>query len=304
MSVLSIHDSASLFTIAPEVFHTPLRAMPLSELGITVYLAEITPEAAEVMLREKNTNRTLHLPQLRKLQHTLECNRWEINGETIIYDEYGRLIEGQHRLKAIVEAHQTVWTLVVHGINRERFKTMGQGAKRTAGDILGIRGEKDARMLAAALRWVYRYDNDLMNNPHPTITDDELADTITEHKELIESVAFGRKCHAVAAPGMCTALHYLCSKRNKAFANHFFWSLGTGENMTSDDPIMVLRERFYKSEKNARSNKLRVILRDEVKAPMIALTWNLLRKKPEARIKNAVPIAWHGRVGQKFPKLL
>lgn len=298
---LSMPEYPEMFTVTDDVFHVPLRAIPLKTLGISVYLAEITPEVAEVMLRKKNINRSFRLPQLNKIKRTLEMGRWEINGETIIFDEAGQLIEGQHRLKAVVETGVTIYALVVHGIDRERFKTMGQGAKRTVGDILGIQGEKNSRTLGAALRWVYRYDHDLMMNPHPNITDDELADTMPEHQELPESIPLGIKSHSLAAPGMITALHYLCGKRHKATANHFFWTFATGEHLERGDVLLVLRDRFMKA---MGKKQTRLVLRDEQKAPMIINAWNIIRKEGYVKLKDGKRLQWQGKRGQKFPKIL
>jgi len=296
----SMAEHPELVTLNAAFFQVPVRTIPLEAFNISVFLAEITPEIADVFLERKNINRSFRLPQLNRLKRAIEQERWEVNGETIIFDQDGRLIEGQHRLKAVSETRQTIWALIVHGIDRERFKTMGQGAKRTAGDILGIQGVKNSRSIAAALRWVYRYENDLMANANPNITDDELADTLPDHLAIIDSLPFGIKCHSIAAPGMVTALHYLCRKRDVAMANHFYWSLATGEQMERGDPILILRERIRpKVQKQARS-----ILRDEEKAPIIANTWNLVRKEPGVRIHDARRIAWHPKEGQKFPKLL
>jgi hypothetical protein len=46
------------------------------------------------------------------------------------------------------------------------------------------------------------------------------------------------------------------------------------------------------------------VLRDEQKAPMIVNTWNLLRKYPSLKLPSAKRIAWHGREGEEFPKIL
>jgi hypothetical protein len=297
----SMPDFDDMFIIEAGLFPTEIKAIPLERVGIKVFLAHITPDSAEALLKRKNRNRTIHLGQLNKIKRSLEQGRWQINGETIIFDDHGNLIEGQHRLRAVLDTGMGIWTLIVHGINFERFKTMGQGSKRTAGDILGINGEKDGRLLAAALRWVYRYENDLMSNPHPIITDDELADTILAHPKIVDSIPFGRRCHSVAAPGLCTALHYLCTKRDLGTANDFFWTLGTGEQMESTHPILVLRERFHKSDREAKRALSKMVFRDEVKAQMIASCWNMLRKDPGKRIKDVRPLVWHG---QRFPRLL
>lgn len=300
-TLVSMDDSSDIITLDRALFQVPVQAMPLEHWGISVYLVYLTPEVATSMLARKNTNRSFRLPQLNKLKRAMELGRWEINGETIIFDEDGRLIEGQHRLKAVVESGVSIWSFCVHGIDRERFKTMGQGAKRTAGDILGIQGLKNSRNLAAALRWVYRYENDFMNNPHPNITDDELADTLPDHPTIVDSFSLGAKAHGLAAPGMVTALHYLCSKRDKGIANDFFWKFATGEHLDQGDVILVLRNRLLRSL-GKRGTKY--VMRDEQKAPTIVNAWNLIRKRGWVKIKDASPIAWHGSQGQKFPKIL
>jgi hypothetical protein len=327
---LSVLHAEDIITLDAALFSCTVRSLPLSLLGISVYLVQITPEVATTLLQRKNTNRTIRLTQLRRLKRAIDKHRWQINGETIIFDHQGRLVEGQHRLQAVIDLQQTIWTLVVHGIDFERFKTMGQGAKRTAGDILGIQGVKNATNIAAALRWVYRYETGQMQNPHPDITDDELTDTLLDHADILQSIPFGKKCQGIAAPGMITALHYLCRKgpkveseetmprrrgrpvakeqwdggdpqRRKGQADHFFWSLATGENLEPGDPILVIRNRILQP-KGAR--RMRYILRDEAKAPMIINTWNLVVKDPSIKLKDASRVAWHGRIGQTFPKIL
>jgi hypothetical protein len=327
--LLSVLYAEDIITLDAALFSCTVRTLPLNILGISVYLAEITPEVATILLNRKNTNRSIRLSQLRRLKRAIEKSRWQINGETIIFDHEGRLVEGQHRLQAVIDLQQTIWTLVVHGIDFERFKTMGQGAKRTAGDILGIQGVKNATNIAAALRWVYRYETGQMMNAHPDITDDELTDTLPQHAEILNSIPFGKKCQGIAAPGLATALHYLCrqgppeaqelprrrgrpsevaprwdsgdSQRRKGKADHFFWTLASGENLEAGDPILVLRNRILQPKGPKRT---RYILRDEMKAPMIVNTWNLVVAHPEVKLKDATKIAWHGRQGQKFPQIL
>jgi hypothetical protein len=332
ISPLSVLYAEDIITLDAALFSCTVRSLPLNLLGISVFLVEITPEVATALLLRKNTNRSMRLSQLRRLKRAIEKSRWQINGETIIFDHQGRLVEGQHRLQAVIDLQQTIWTLVVHGIDFGRFKTMGQGAKRTAGDILGIQGVKNATNIAAALRWVYRYETGQMLNPHPDVTDDELTDTLPEHADILQSIPFGKKCQGIAAPGLATALHYLFRKgpqpdkevkargrgrtvaketwdkgdpqRRKGRADHFFWSLATGENLEPGDPILVVRNRILQPRRPTRA---RLILRDEAKAPMIINTWNLVVTAPDdapAKLKDASRVAWHGRVGQKFPEIL
>lgn len=297
---LSIAEHEDIITLDAELFQVPVRAMPLTVVGISVYLLEITPHIAAVWLKNRHTNRSMHLSQLNKLKRALERERWEINGETIIFDEWGRLIEGQHRLQAVVDTQKTIWSLVVTGIDKERFKTMGQGAKRTTGDILSIRGQRNARNLAAALRWIWRYEQTptQMLNPHPNITDDELADTLDTHATLVESVKYGtHMTRGVLAPGLATALHYLFAKQHAGRANSFFLGLAKGVQLPEENPVYVLREYFLKRASTKH------IMRDELKAPMVILTWNLMQENPDVQIQTANKIIWRGRGVESYPQI-
>jgi len=279
-----------------KLFQVPVRSVALTTLGIKVFLAEITPENAKFFLERKFKNRGIKLPSLRKLIRTITLDRWEINGETIIFDDEGHLLDGQHRLKAVIESWKPIWSLIVYGINQERFKTMGQNSKRSAGDILAIAGERNGRNLAAALRWVWRYEHNLMLNEHPDVADDELADTIEQYPGLVESLSYGFRLQGLVAPGLVTALHYLCGQVDSSLANHFYWSLGTGANLDTDNPILTLRELFI------NANKKRTRLPDIYKAAVTIIAWNLLRKNPQATVKK---LSWRrGNVRRaEFPKI-
>jgi hypothetical protein len=77
----------------------------------------------------------------------------------------------------------------------------------------------------------------------------------------------------------------------------FFWSFSSGENLQAGSPILVLRNTLLKR------SKARVITRDERKAPMVILAWNLMRKNPDATINGPQRILWHGRIGQGYPTI-
>lgn len=86
---------------------------------ITATMEFITPRLAKEYL-EKNTS------NYRKLSHTtvwqyandIENGRWQENGEAIKFDEEGTLVDGQHRLKAIVMANVPACMMVVRGVSK------------------------------------------------------------------------------------------------------------------------------------------------------------------------------------------
>jgi hypothetical protein len=67
-------------------------------------------------------------------------SEFEINGDTIRFDSHGTLIDGQHRLAAIVASNEGQVLLVVEGLDPTVFGTIDQGKPRTVANIIASTG--------------------------------------------------------------------------------------------------------------------------------------------------------------------
>src|SRR6476620_11211649 len=123
---------------------------------------------------------------------------------------------------------------------------MGQGAMRTAGETLGTQGVSHSATIVAALRWVYRYEQGLMRERHLPLANDELVDMLPKHPEIVHSFPVAAKAHKLAAPSLVTALHYLCSQRDKATADEFFDKFADGYGLKAGHVVLVLRRRLWR----------------------------------------------------------
>jgi hypothetical protein len=304
METAMLHTNGSpdsrILELPASIFQAPVEAIRLEDAGLKAYVVTVTPEVAKVWVARRHRNRAIHHVALAKLKHALQEGLWELNGEPLIFDADGVLIEGQHRCLACIETGLPFVTLIVHGINQDLFRTMGQGAKRTVGDILSILGKTNGRTLGAALRWVWRYKHEQMMNAHPVITEYEVAALETQHPTLQFSVTYGNKCHGCAAPAMIAALHYLCRAKDEDLAEYFYTTLASGAELPSGSPLLFLF-RYLLPKKTA--GRYRAVIRDERKAPVIINTWNLLRKDRAMKIPNVQRILWQGRAGQKYPSI-
>ena len=79
---------------------------------------------------------------------------WQFNGEAVKFAGDGSLLDGQHRLAAIIEADVVLPLLVVRGLASSAQETVDGGAKRKFSDVLKLRGEPNADHLAAVARRV------------------------------------------------------------------------------------------------------------------------------------------------------
>lgn len=77
---------------------------------------------------------------------------WDCLPEPMAFDEYGRLIQGQHRLHAVVESNTTQPFMVVWGWARAVYPNLDNGAGRSHGDMLHAEGVPDANNVAAIIR--------------------------------------------------------------------------------------------------------------------------------------------------------
>src|ERR1019366_7444668 len=57
----------------------------------------------------------------------------------VAFDLAGRLIDGQHRLRAIMKSGTAVMVLVFDGCDPEAFGVIDQGKKRGSGDLFAIK---------------------------------------------------------------------------------------------------------------------------------------------------------------------
>lgn len=99
----------------------------------------ITPQMAEEMLTHNIVNRKLAVKRVHAYATDMKNGMWEQNGESIRFNEAGELIDGQHRLSAIIEANIPVPIYVTRGISSS-ITLYDRGKPRNEADSLLIGG--------------------------------------------------------------------------------------------------------------------------------------------------------------------
>ena len=101
-------------------------------------ILNITPEIAKTMLQTNTDNRSKRGWWVTGLAQMIKRGEWVTTHQGIAFDSDGRLIDGQHRLEAIIESNTPVDLLVVKGVSKEAYKVLDNGVKRTLSDLTGI----------------------------------------------------------------------------------------------------------------------------------------------------------------------
>lgn len=101
---------------------------------------KITPEIAKKYYAKSRGNRVIRRKTVNEYIAQMKKGLWVLNGETVCFDVNGALMDGHHRLLAIMESGVTIEILVVRGIDPKAWYTYDQGKSRSGGDIFQLDG--------------------------------------------------------------------------------------------------------------------------------------------------------------------
>jgi len=144
----------------------------------------ITPEMAQRWLTQSNDhNRPMSVAHCERLARDMREGHWKITHEGIAFSSNGRLLDGQHRLKAITLAGKAVEMFVWFDVPAEALLTINHGRPRDLVDLLALSGAAedidghDIAILRALLAGMGKV---------PQLTPAEASDAYHRHKDAIE----------------------------------------------------------------------------------------------------------------------
>lgn len=134
----------------------------------------ITPDIAKLYLKFNNNNRPLRKTHIKELASDMMHQNWQVTHQGIAFDVTGRLIDGQHRLHAIIEAGVPIQISVTRGCSASSFSILDRGSSRSASDILGW-PKKVTEVITLALH--------ITTGTNPTVSEIKLMD----ESQLVEN---------------------------------------------------------------------------------------------------------------------
>ena len=243
---------------------------------------EIGPEKAAEYLLANRHNRPLRFQWIKALSRQMSQGLWHTSGESIIFGRSGKLLDGQHRLKAIIHSGTSQWFVVVRGAEDATFSTIDTGQKRSPKDALHIAGFAQpilyARLGLQCLRWNRGI---FFGGSHAAIapTNDEIVAYCEDHRKVLaESINHfmqlkSRLRGILQAQVMLFTYHKFKEKdENDAFI--FYEKLLTGMTKEKrEQPISALRKRLIENMNSEAKLPLRIL------TLMVFGAWNAYRNK-------------------------
>lgn len=250
---------------------------------VIIRIEAITPDRAAKMLENNTMNRNISQITVKRYALAMRNGEWEQNGQTIIIAEDGTILDGQHRLHAVIESGMTITFLIVYNVKKAAIATIDSGVSRTFRHVLQIKGSKHASTASALtkLAWIYFFYDSEMKDSSAKIA---LRNTILEcfydeNKDLIERAAAiaDTGCHHFVKSHMGFCI-FLMFHKNPGRAEEFAALLKTGQNLYTGHPIMTLRSKLIDNLTGKRKLTVRETLAFYTKA------WNAFLKGKDVSV--------------------
>lgn len=238
----------------------------------------VTPAMARDMLIKNPNNRALRRSNVRYLAEELKSGRWKLTHQGVAVARDGTLLDGQHRLSAIVEANTSALINVSFDCDPEIFSVIDTGSTRTTADVLHIAGRLTSceTTTGAAVKLVYLHRtaanytwtgevarvsatvvlNEYQSAPELYDWGVRLANRARNEFKMLQ-VKSSTAAFAVLAvqEGERTGLY------DRSDIDAFVMSLATGASMAKGDPRLAFRQQLVNgwtpgTNKGARASQV------------------------------------------------
>lgn len=238
-----------------------LRQVPTTATGVTWAVEQVEPEQARAWLSPEinKGNRNIVRDHVEAIARDIREGRWMVNVQPICFTADGRLLNGQHRLTAAVEAGEPIEVLVMRGVPEAAFATYDVQARRSPeiGDLLppGARGALhfgDVNVLNAAATIMWREEvapqlraekqGERQKSLRPTAS--EIRELILSNPGLLEQRGWARKVPTLLRTSWAVWLAYRVLRDDPKLGPVFLERLESGADLPAGHVILKLRRKL------------------------------------------------------------
>lgn len=206
----------------------------------------LTPDLATSLLERNQLNRPLSDQHVKRLANQIKTGKWRFNGDTIKLSSTEEVLDGQHRLWAVIESKISVETIIVYGIDKDAFSTIDTLRKpRSGGDVIALAGRTSHRnTIATSLAWMMRYQRGVLAEyraPQNKIENSDIEEAFAHHPGMGRAVERCLAIRAVVSTPVIAFAYYVITNRNPGLAERMVHTLQNPAGVGIDDPFYRLR---------------------------------------------------------------
>jgi hypothetical protein len=224
---------------------------------MNIKMETITPEKAALILK-KNKNRTISVARVKALADAMLSGQWQLTGQTIQIDEDGYLLDGQHRLTAIVRSNRSQQFFVVRNVLPEAREVTDYVRARSASDVLKMHGFASPNKMAGMSRLLMMVDDGSLVGRPSVIHNMSVLDFANQNRGMLDW--FNKTRQAKLNGSFYTESIIAAAAALYRIDDHEYADgLLTGEHLGERDARMAARRALQKGsgqKLKSRSNQL------------------------------------------------
>lgn len=233
---------------------TTTKTKPKAATGIQVSIEVFGPVEAAAAIGTMGKQRLLKQRHIQWLVTLMEEGEWnENNPDPIMFDPDGQLINGQHRMQAIISTGREYLFHVHRNVPREVIEYMDGASPRTFADHLSFLGESgNVKALATTTLILHSYHTTgiLSKRVGPTTarrpTRKQQLAILTDNPGLRDSIVVGERMRHRFKGGAAkwAAIHYILTGVDAEDCEFFLDRMLNPFELPEGSPLLALRKRL------------------------------------------------------------
>lgn len=227
-----------------------------ADTGPTSWYEDVTPALAAEYLKKNTHNRPLNRARVGEYAEAMRAGRWHVSHQGIAFDAAGNLIDGQHRLSAIVSSGCTIRMQVTMGLTREALLVIDTGRARTVAQNLGLMGKTHAKSVTA---WSNVARSVILGGDVRTFSAGEVERIYDELGTAIEAAveSFGTKINNGSVGGA----FLIAYNKDPDNVVKFFEQFLSGEGLAHGSPVLGAHKYYFVSSAKARDARWEIAVK-------------------------------------------
>jgi len=220
-----------------------------NEADADAQIVMIGPDRAQSLLNRNTHNRDLSRSHVKDYTRRMKEGDWHLSTDAIGIDQDGRLVNGQHRLNAIIQSGRAQPFILVTGIDPDAFKWIDEVYKRSLKHSLRMVGYSHVTRLSALVRMLYSWEqgrNPLSDSPSNVqgvkfadYHSPEILDTVKEMQSISDQAG------KLWRPSTINFVYHTMRWRSERKVYDFVEGVASGLGLTDrSDPRYRLRDRL------------------------------------------------------------
>lgn len=243
----------------------------------------ITPSLAKQILEKNIKNRRIKQPTIDRYVKDMTIGKWkEDTGEVIKISKNGVVLDGQHRLTALIKANVNLFFHIAYDIEDSVYTVLDSGSLRNSSDSFKIEGIKNNNIIPSIITTHDQLSKNKLHLKRKDLCTDSLLEIYYQRQRFWDAtsnkaIRWYHDFSKILSPTIIGGIYSRIYDINEDKAETFMNELCTGSGI-SNNTILLLRQKLISDKLSQR--KLSV----ENKNALIIKTWIFYKDNKEPKL--------------------